>query len=317
MKQLIKNLVFEGGGCAGVAYGGALTLMDDSHLLNDIIRVGGTSAGAITACLMALGYTAIEIQDIIKETKFSSFQDDNFGVLRDSIRFIKNYGWHKGETFKIWLREHIIKKFGYGDVTFADLDRKVKTGILGMKHLYVIGTNLTKQRSEIYSHETTSNMLIVDAVRISMGIPFFFQCVKNKDGDILVDGGVANNYPIKMFDKRKYYNSHIVNVAPEEKVFNPETIGFRLDTQKEIKANENWDNVSVKINNLSTYIGAVLAYFMETANKKHLTEADRRRTIFIDKAHIKATDFDLTKEDVALLIRNGKIAVEKFYDDNM
>jgi len=157
-------------------------------------------------------------------------------------------------------------------------------------------------------------MLIADAVRISMGIPFFFQCVENKDGDILVDGGVANNYPVKMFDKRKYYNQHAKTPNSEEKLFNPETIGFRLDTQEEINANKDWGNTSVEINSLSDYIGAVLSYFMETANKKHLTEADRRRTIFIDKAHIKATDFSLTDEDVDLLIKNGEKAVKKFYE---
>jgi NTE family protein len=313
--SLIRNLIFEGGGCAGIAYGGALTLMDDHKLLDNVERVGGTSAGAITACLMAIGYSASEIQGIIKDTKFSSFQDDSFGVIRDSVRLMKDYGWHKGETFKEWLGEHITEKFGYVGVTFADLDRKVKTGMLGMKHLYVVGTNLTKQRSEIYSHETTPDMLIVDAVRISMGIPFFFQCVKNKDGDILVDGGVANNYPIKMFDKREYYNPFPLNTHPEpgKSITNAETLGFRLDTQKEIDANETWGNVAVEIDDLSSYIGAVLAYFMETANKKHLTDADRRRTIFIDKAHIKATDFDLTEEDVDLLTENGRNAVKKFF----
>ena len=284
--------------------------MGNHELLKDVVRVGGTSAGAITASLMSIGYTAPEIQDIIKDTKFSSFQDDSFGIIRDSLRLMTDYGWHKGKTFKEWLSEHITKKFGYVGVTFADLDRKVQTGLLGMKHLYVVGTNLTKQRSEIYSHETTPDMLIVDAVRISMGIPFFFQCVKNKDGDILVDGGVANNYPIKMFDKGKYYNS---DYSPEEKILNPETIGFRLDTQQEIEANEDWGNVSVEIDDLSSYISAVLSYFMETANKKHLTEADRRRTIFIDKAHIKATDFDLTDEDVDLLTKNGVNAVKTFF----
>lgn len=310
--QSIKNLVFEGGGVAGVAYGGALTLMNEHDLLDDVIRVGGTSAGAITACLMAIGYSATEIQNIIIDTKFSSFKDDSFGVIRDSIRLMTNFGWNKGETFKTWLRKYIIKKFDYVNVTFADLDRKVKTGMFGMKHLYIVGTNLTKQRSEIYSHETTPNMSILDAVRISMGIPFFFQCIRNKEGDILVDGGIANNFPIKMFDKAKYYNKLSVNKF-NKNMLNPETLGFRLDTSQEIIANRNWENATTKINDFKDYISAVLSYLMEMANKRHLTHCDCRRTVFIDKGSIKATDFNLTGDDVNLLTRNGRIAVKIFF----
>lgn len=305
MKQHITNMVFEGGGCAGIAYGGALVLMDKHHLLDTVDRVGGTSAGAITACLLSLGYKAHEIQSIIKETKFSSFQDDSFGLIRDSVRLIKDYGWHKGETFTRWLFRYVADKFGYTDATFKDLDRKVKTGKYGMKHLYVIGTNLSKQRAEIYSYETTPDMLIVDAVRISMGIPFFFQCVRNKAGDILVDGGVANNFPIRLFDP--------TNTTTGKQEANPETLGFRLDTSQEIIANRDWENATTEINDFGDYIGAVLTYLMEMANKRHLTECDRARTVFIDKAHIKATDFDLSDEDIDLLTKNGENAVKTFF----
>jgi NTE family protein len=303
--SLIRNLIFEGGGCAGIAYGGALTLMDDHKLLDNVENVGGTSAGAITACLMAIGYSASEIQAIIRKTEFSSFQDDSFGIIRDSVRLMTDYGWHKGLTFTWWLARYVADKFGYTTVTFADLDRKVKSGKHNMKHLYVMGTNLSKQRAETYSHETTPDMCITDAVRISMGIPFFFQCIRNKAGDILVDGGVANNFPIRLFDP-----TNITTGKPEA---NPETLGFRLDTSQEIIANRDWENATTEINDLGDYIGAVLTYLMEMANKRHLTECDRTRTIFIDKAHIKATDFDLSDEDVELLTENGRNAVKTFF----
>jgi NTE family protein len=305
----IKNLVFEGGGVAGIAYGGALTVMEEHNLLENVIRVGGASAGVIVATLFAIGYTAQEIKNIIIETKFSSFKDDSFGVIRDTVRLTQDYGWHKGNAFKSWLEEYITDKFGFVNVTFKDLDLKVRNGQFGMKHLYVLGTNLTQQKSEIYSHETTPDMLIIEAVRISMSIPFFFQCVRKGD-DILVDGGVADNYPIKLFDKGKYYLTYF---PTDTTITNPETLGFRLDTKKEIEANKTWGNTAVKIDDLSSYIAAIISYFMETANKRHLTKKDKERTIFIDKGHIKATDFDLSDEDVSLLIQNGEEAVKSFF----
>ena len=50
-----RNLVFEGGGVKGIAYCCALGVLDERVILSRISRVGGTSAGAINATLLALG----------------------------------------------------------------------------------------------------------------------------------------------------------------------------------------------------------------------------------------------------------------------
>lgn len=72
---MIKNLIFKGGGVLGIAYAGALTELESRDILHGIERTAGTSAGAITAALVALRYTASEIHEIVKQTDFSSFQD--------------------------------------------------------------------------------------------------------------------------------------------------------------------------------------------------------------------------------------------------
>ena len=50
-----RNLVMEGGGIRGIAYGGALAELEQRGVLAGIRRVGGTSAGAIQAALLAVG----------------------------------------------------------------------------------------------------------------------------------------------------------------------------------------------------------------------------------------------------------------------
>lgn len=55
-----RNLVFEGGGVKGIAYCGALGVLDERGILSWIRRVGGASAGAINATILALGYTVDE-----------------------------------------------------------------------------------------------------------------------------------------------------------------------------------------------------------------------------------------------------------------
>ncbi len=60
-KYHFKNLVFEGGGVKGIAYVGALEVLEKEGILGSIERVAGTSAGAMVAVLVALGYTATEL----------------------------------------------------------------------------------------------------------------------------------------------------------------------------------------------------------------------------------------------------------------
>ena len=73
------DAVFEGGGAKGVAFVGSLeVLKQHGHTLRRYI---GTSAGAITATLLAAGYTTQEMMDAVMERlpngtpRFSSFMD--------------------------------------------------------------------------------------------------------------------------------------------------------------------------------------------------------------------------------------------------
>jgi NTE family protein len=60
-----KNLVFEGGGVKGIAYSGALQVLEQQNIMSDIKRVAGTSAGAITAALVALGANGKDVAEIV------------------------------------------------------------------------------------------------------------------------------------------------------------------------------------------------------------------------------------------------------------
>ena len=62
-----KNIIFKGGGVKGVAYAGALLQLEQFNRLKEIQRVAGTSAGAITAALYAVGYTPKEIEKLSLE----------------------------------------------------------------------------------------------------------------------------------------------------------------------------------------------------------------------------------------------------------
>jgi len=73
-----ENLVFKGGGPRGIAYVGALSALEERNLLRDVRRTAGTSAGAITASLVALGYTSDELRQILEMTDLLEFLDHQF-----------------------------------------------------------------------------------------------------------------------------------------------------------------------------------------------------------------------------------------------
>ena len=69
MDYPFRNLVFEGGGVKGIAYVGTMRVLESKGILQNISRVGGTSAGAINAAMFAAGYSNNEMLKVLKKTR--------------------------------------------------------------------------------------------------------------------------------------------------------------------------------------------------------------------------------------------------------
>ncbi|MBL4868268.1 MAG: patatin-like phospholipase family protein [Pseudomonadales bacterium] len=326
-----RNLVFEGGGVKGIAYGGALEELNGLHVLPRIKRVAGTSAGAINALLLALGYEVTEVSDLVAKTNFKEFEDTPYPKWWMLYRWVisikklmREYGWHTGDIFTEWLSDKIKQKVINADITFArfkelvDADRETEDPI-GLKELFVVGTNLSQKAVIIYSHEHTPDAKIKDAVRTSMSIPLFFKAQFNADGDVLVDGGVTYNYAVNIFDNQKYLEKaengedFKYDETPGFK-FNHETLGFRLDSTKTIEYIKNKNGIPpAPIKNFKSYAAEILDYMMESANRRHLHSNDWNRTIFIDTLDVGTTDFDIPQTKIDELMESGRKGVKDHF----
>ena len=335
-KYHFKNLVFEGGGVKGIAYVGALEKLDEEGILKDIERVAGTSAGAMLAVLVGLGYTAKEIGDILWEINFQNFMDSSWGVIRDTKRFITDYGWYKGDFFRNLMADYIEKKTGNGEITFQELANEKK-----YLDIYLMGADLSTGYSKVFSAAHTPDVKIADAARISMSIPLFFAAVKGVDGDdhVYVDGGLLDNYAIKVFDrnnylfdqqnarKTEYYkkinekmkarNKRMRSISPvNEYVYNKETLGFRLDGQEEILTyiDPNATPATKEIKSLFTYTKALVTTLIEFQNNVHLHSDDWQRTVYIDTLGVKSIDFGLPDEKKTALLNSGRSHTEAYLE---
>ena len=65
-----KNLVFSGGGVLGIAYLGVLEYFYQTRLIEPIINLAGTSAGAITACLTCFNLPFDELRTILNSLDY-------------------------------------------------------------------------------------------------------------------------------------------------------------------------------------------------------------------------------------------------------
>jgi len=310
--QVYKNLAFSGGGVKGIAYGGVLQVLEDHEILQGVERVAGTSAGAIVATALAVGFKAEEVTDLLKNTSFKDFMDAPHSLIGKIWGLVFNYGWCKGHAFEKWIIDKVIyKKTKNRDLTFADL-KKLSENEDGFRELSMIATNLHAQSSVIFSADKTPNVRIAEAVRTSMSIPFFFQSIRQGQ-DVYVDGGVAFNYPIELYDTIRRAPADEGGNTREP---NPETLGFRLCPHDAIAYQEKMESVPRKVNNAIAFCESIIFFLMDQANMSHLSTKDEKRTVFIDTADIGTTDFDITPAQIELLIKNGKEAMEKYLKEN-
>ncbi|MEO7960123.1 MAG: patatin-like phospholipase family protein [Ginsengibacter sp.] len=322
---IYKNLVLEGGGVRGLAYAGALEVLEQRNILQNIEQVGGSSAGAIAGLMIALDYNSHEIDSIFDKLKVQQFNDgkDIFGKI---IRIKKEYGLFKGDKLEKWLGEIIAHKTGNSNTTFFDL-HQLHMQKSSFKDLYCTGTNISRQRLEILSWKTWPSMTLKTAVHISGSIPFYFKPVaidslgnevmpqKDKQNyDFYVDGGMLCNFPISIFDSSLDGNNPLVT---ENLFYNHETLGLKLERAPQVEAfRKNSTGIApYEIKNMKDYTGAVMNLMMEKVNRSSPDLSNEKgRTIYISYGEISGRPRKISEEEKILLYHNGVMAANRFFD---
>jgi len=274
----IKNLAFKGGGVLGIAYAGAIKVLEDKGLLAGIEKVAGTSAGAITAAMVALDYSAAEIKTIVNGTSFKSFED-----REDLLRIPFTYGLYAGDALLKFIQSQITGKGLPASATFMDLRNH------GCKDLHVFSTDLNLQFVQEFSADETPDTIVAEAVRASMSIPLFFKAWQfsnhKPNNHIYVDGGVVYNYPVTAFDKGSA---------------NLETLGFYLTDDKPPTDN------GLAMDHIGRYVKALFETMLDAQVVDFDEDPDMEaRTVLIDDFGISATDFNLTDAQEAQLYQSG------------
>lgn len=309
---LAADLVLEGGGVKGIALVGALTVLEEhGYRFN---RVAGTSAGAIVGALVAAGLSAGELETLMRGLDYNRFRDggflDRLGRVGQGVTLLTKDGIYRGDYLRRWLGEALA---AHGVRTFADLRLYDGHSTLPPEQQY----RLTVMTSDVSEHRlarlpwdypayglVADRTPVVDAVRASMSIPFFFRPVKMRRTETrtetwLVDGGMLSNFPVDVFDRT------------DGRLPRWPTFGLKLSAREKCLGG----GVDQPIQGVLGMTKAMLATMSGFYDRMHLDDpAVVDRTIFIDTFDIKSTDFGLDRDAQQRLFASGQDAAHRFLE---
>lgn len=282
--KTIHTLVLSGGGMKGVAYAGVFKFLEEiqqkkkfyNELKIDIKTMCCVSVGSILGLLYILKYTSQEIEDEILLKNFKTLKDF------DTVKFFENFGIDTGNNIMSWIESQLIKRNLDLNTTFRQLY------IFNNIDFQVGVTNLSKQQLEIHNHINTPNASVLESIRMSISLPFFFKSIK-RDNCFYIDGGIMNNYPIRLFTNLEGVLGCNLLSAPNE------------------------SNEINEINHLDSYICCLAnCIFNGTIS---LNEEEMKKTITIQTNEKNTLNFLLTKTQKKNLIKLGYTCSENYFEN--
>jgi NTE family protein len=275
----IKTLICSGGGIRGVSYVGVFKRLEEQHYLDlDIKILCAVSAGSIFGLMYILGYTADDMMTEVMAKNFSALRDIQLGNV------LTKYGIETGDNIISWIETLMIRKGISKEATFKELYDATNI------EFQVCATNISKYTYEVFNYKSQPNMKITKAIRISIGIPFVFTA-ETYNGDMYVDGGVINSYPIDLFE------DNLEGV-----------LGIKLEHEDKLARNER--------EGLDNYIFNVINCFVihrERQDKKSCNNNLTSHTLRVQSGDVAHTlKFSLSRHDKTKLIQSGYNCTDAF-----
>ncbi len=244
------GLVLSGGGAKGLAHIGTLKVIDSLGVKIDY--VAGTSMGAIVGSLYASGYTGQQIDSIFKVTNFANLIADD--IPRSAKTY---YERRENERYAITL-------------PFKDFKISLPNSLSKGQNVYNLMSQLLAHVNDqddfsklpipffcIATNVTTGEEVILDsgylprAVNASGALPSLFAPVQIGN-QLLIDGGVTDNYPVeKLRDKGM---DIIVGVDVQDDLKSREELKDALDILAQINNFRTINDMKVKAPKTDVYI---------------------------------------------------------------
>jgi predicted acylesterase/phospholipase RssA len=202
----MRYLILGPGGQGFFAMLGCLKKVEDQ--LKDVEEISGSSAGSMLGFLLTSGKSVSEIFDLSTKLDVGELTKMNLKS------FINSFGFIEHEPVK----KKLIELWG-GNPTFKELNKK----------LYVSAFCMNTKEVEYFSRDTHPNMNVVDAICMSISVPFMFAGYRYND-KIYIDGGTNETIPALPFLNKNKGDVFCISISCNYK--NPINIKTFLDYLK-------------------------------------------------------------------------------------
>lgn len=274
MNKEKDTILFSGGGMRGVVLIGIMKYLEEHNY--EISNYYGVSVGAMFAFIMNLGFKVEEFEKIVLEKNFTELCDINIKS------FLTKFGLDTGNNIIKWIHDTMSLKNIDQEITFLELHEKTN------KKLTIFASNIVTSEMKSFDYNTSPNMKVVDAIRMSMSIPLIFT-PKKLNGEIHVDGAVVNNFPI-----------HLVTEESERCLY------FKLNKKLEPKLIDQ---------SVFTYIIQVFNCYVQARKRIEDPEKIKKYDIIEIQTSIMDTiNFNMSKEHKEELIQNGYDTIQNYFN---
>ena len=224
------GLVLAGGGARGLAHLGVIKYMEELGIPVDVIT--GTSMGGLVGGLYALGYKHDQLDSLVRAIEWPVMMSDKIPndyvsykirQFRDKYIIRIPHHYDDEDLTERLKRERIADKMAAesGHDSSDMLNESIARMGLGLPDGFLYGLNVRNMLSSVsvgyqdsisfadlpipYACVATdlyamapkywTSGSLTDALRSTMAIPFYFRAVR-ENGEVLLDGGMRNNYPV-------------------------------------------------------------------------------------------------------------------------
>jgi NTE family protein len=287
------DAVFQGGGVKGIGFAGALCAFEEHEY--EWERVAGTSAGAIAAALISVGYSGKELKEVFSSCDYMRFLDKHglqrLPLVGNVVGLLAHKAFYSGQYIEQWLKMlfEVKGKTRFKDVSFNGESRlKITASDVTKRKLLILPDDLKDYGIDPMEFE------IAKAVRMSASIPFYFRPVKIKNEaseSLIVDGALISNFPIWIFD---------VQGLPRWP-----TIGFKLGEARNSSITSNKTDIC-------SFLLDVIGTVADRDEEIYLRDKDAVRTVSIPTLGVRATQFNISKKQNEELFESGYKAAKNF-----
>lgn len=301
---MLINAVFEGGGVKGISLVGAVKSAEQADV--SFHKLAGTSSGAIVASLLAAGFNADEMNQIINQTPFTSFLKRsaifNTKFVGPPLRVLLKKGLYSGEALEQWMRNILLEK---NISTFSDLPPgklQIVASDISNGKILILPDGLRKFGFNPEKFE------IAKAVRMSTSIPYFFDPVMLRQTGLaakgksfaeqfvyIVDGALLSNFPLWLFNDEISRSTGLP--IP--------TIGFQMVGKQEGEPHT--------IRGPFSMLQALFVTMLSAHDERYIEKDTIFRTIKIPTLGMSTTNFHITHEESTALFKSGLEAGDKFF----